>query len=91
MRQHTAESPSIHDQLSDANGGFLVVDDDPTFQPPDYDAIAAEAEWRATHCQECADVTPGTLVAGVHMQMCDGCLLEALRRAIALIDAQHAA
>jgi hypothetical protein len=86
MRQHTAESPSVHDQFSDANVTSMPVDDYSTLQSPDFDAIAAEAEWRATHCEACADVTPGTVVAGVHMQMCDRCLVGALREALVLIE-----
>ena len=89
MRQHTAESPSVHDQFSDANVTTYSVHDD-VFHAPDYDAIAAEAEYRATHCEQCGGVTPGTLVADVHMQLCDRCLVAALREALILIESQVA-
>jgi type 1 glutamine amidotransferase len=45
----------------------------------------------STLIQDCGDVTPGTGVAGTHVQLCDACLRRAMVETIALIDAQHAA
>ncbi|HEV7301274.1 MAG TPA: hypothetical protein VGN72_18060 [Tepidisphaeraceae bacterium] len=90
MPEHTEESPSAHDRFNDA---FV-----PTcrFYPGrgDFDlsqALLDEQEYRQTHCDCCGGVTAGTIVAGVHMQMCDSCLAAALWETLAEMEEGRAA
>ena len=39
----------------------------------------------STHCRECGHVTAGTVIAGCHVQACDGCIVKYVREQIGAV------
>jgi hypothetical protein len=93
MREHTEESPSLHDTHGDTAVVITpLIDETHVGYWQNIDAMMAEEQdYRSTHCMECGTAASGAIVGGVHHQSCDKCLRAALVEALSLIDAQHAA
>jgi hypothetical protein len=58
------------------------------------DAVQADIDARrndeamlydSTHCRECGHVTAGCVIAGSHVQACDGCIVKYVREQIGAV------
>jgi hypothetical protein len=47
--------------------------------------LAEINEWDALHCRHCGHVTGGMSMAGSHVQLCDGCIVDQVREQIGVI------
>ena len=89
MPDHTEESPSVHDQFTDAYVPTCRFHPGQGFDMSQ--ELLDEQEYRQTHCDCCGGVTAGTIVAGVHLQQCDDCLRAALWETLAELEEGRAA